>query len=385
MPSLGADMVSGTLVEWRVKAGDAVKRGQIIAEVETDKGAIEVEIFEDGVVDALLVAPGTKVPVGTPLATLRGAAAMPPSPAAPPTAAVPPSGPAGGEVGRGRQVRVSPLARKRAAELGIDPSTLRGTGAGGAVTMADVEAAPVPARAPAPPPPPSPPPPPVEADRSAAMRRAIAAAMSRSKREIPHYYLATDVDVSRLVAWLERRNAAVPVAQRMLPAAPLFKAVALGLKEVPELNGTFLDGAFHPSAAVHLGVAISLRQGGLVAPAIHDADKLGLDELMNALRDLIGRVRGGSIRSSELADPTVTVTNLGDQGVREVFGVIFPPQVAIVGLGRITQRPWVAEGRIEARPVVSATLSADHRVSDGHRGGRFLSAFERLLQEPEKL
>jgi pyruvate dehydrogenase E2 component (dihydrolipoamide acetyltransferase) len=217
------------------------------------------------------------------------------------------------------------------------------------------------------------------------MRRAIGAAMSRSKREIPHYYLATDIELSRMLAWLATHNAGVPVARRMLPAAPLLKAVALALMEVPELNGFFTDGAFHPSEAVHLGIAISLRRGGLVAPAIHDAGHRMVEELMDALRDLIARVRAGTIRSSELADPTVTVSSLGDQGVREVLGVIFPPQVALVGLGRIAERPWVVDGTVQARPVITATLSADHRVSDGHRGGRFLAALDRLLQDPEKL
>jgi pyruvate dehydrogenase E2 component (dihydrolipoamide acetyltransferase) len=366
MPSLGAEMEKGTLVEWRVKPGDAVTRGQIVAVVETDKGTIEVEIFEDGVVDALLVQPGTKVPVGTPLATLRGKGeAPPPRPEA-------------------ERTRASPLARKRAEALGLDLSRVTGTGPGGTVTVADVEAAAA-APAGAAPPVAAVPGKPAEADRQAAMRRAIAAAMSRSKREIPHYYLATDIELSRMLAWLAARNGEIPVARRMLPAAPLLKAVALALKEVPELNGIFVDGAFKPSEAVHLGVAISLRQGGLVAPAIHDAGRRTVEDLMDALRDLITRVRAGTIRSSELADPTVTVSSLGEQGVREVLGVIFPPQVALVGLGKVADRPWVVNGTVQPRPVLTATLSADHRVSDGHRGGRFLAALDRLLQEPEKL
>lgn len=387
MPSLGAEMEKGTLVEWRVKPGDAVTRGQIVAVVETDKGTIEVEIFEDGVVDSLLVEPGTKVPVGTPLAVVRGkgepAAAVAAASAPAPSAAKAPP-PAAPEAGR---TRASPLARKRAEALGLDLGGMTGTGTGGTITVADVEAAAAAGasgaggaagagtgaeKA-------------TEADRQAAMRRAIGAAMSRSKREIPHYYLATDIELSRMLAWLATHNAGVPVARRMLPAAPLLKAVALALMEVPELNGFFTDGAFRPSDVVHLGVAISLRQGGLVAPAIHDAGRRTVAELMDALRDLIARVRAGTIRSSELADPTVTVSSLGDQGVREVLGVIFPPQVALVGLGRIGERPWVVEGAVQARPVITATLSADHRVSDGHRGGRFLAALDRLLQEPEKL
>jgi pyruvate dehydrogenase E2 component (dihydrolipoamide acetyltransferase) len=372
MPLLGADMEAGTLVEWKVRPGDTVTRGQIVAEVETDKGAIEVEIFEDGVVEQLLVPPGCKVPVGTVLATVRGAGETLAPAAAPPPAPRPAvAGAAPGAV-EAHRPRVSPLARKRAADLGVDVSTVAGTGAGGAVTVADVEAAAArpaaPARAAVPP-----------------MRRAIAAAMSRSKREIPHYYLATDIDASRVVAWLAERNAKAPVTERMLVAAPLLKAVALALREAPELNGVFVDGTFRPADAVHLGVAIALRQGGLVAPAIHDAGRLPVDDLMQALGDLIARVRTGGLRSSELADATVTVTSLGDQGVGTVYGVIFPPQVAMVGLGRVTERAWAAGGEVSARPVLTATLAADHRVSDGLLGARFLAALDRLLQRPEAL
>lgn len=143
--------------------------------------------------------------------------------------------------------------------------------------------------------------------------------------------------------------------------------------------------AFQPSEAIHLGVAISLRQGGLIAPAIHDVDKKTLDEIMRDLKDLVKRTRAGVLRSSEISDPTITVTSLGEQGVETVFGVIYPPQVSLVGFGKITQQPWAAEGMLGVRPVIQASLAADHRASDGHRGGRFLAAINRLLQEPEKL
>jgi pyruvate dehydrogenase E2 component (dihydrolipoamide acetyltransferase) len=175
------------------------------------------------------------------------------------------------------------------------------------------------------------------------------------------------------------------VAERLLPAALLLKAVALAAHEVPETNGFFVDGAFCPSEQVHLGVAVSLRGGGLVAPAIHDADRLALGDLMAALRDLVARARRGVLRGSEMRDPTLTVTNLGDQGADGVFGVIYAPQVALAGFGRIVERPWAAGGAVAVRPVVRATLAADHRVSDGHRGGRFLAVVERLLQAPETL
>jgi pyruvate dehydrogenase E2 component (dihydrolipoamide acetyltransferase) len=269
-------------------------------------------------------------------------------------------------------VRASPAARQRARELGVDLAAVAGTGAHGAITIEDVETT---AAAPAGEP----------RDRATEMRRAIAAAMARSKREIPHYYLATDIPLARTSRWLTERNAQRSVTERVLMAVPLLKAVALALKRYPELNGFFRDGAFVPGPGIHLGVAISLRQGGLIAPAIRDVDRKGLDELMRALSDLVGRARALTLRSSEMSDATVTVTNLGDQGVDLVHGVIYPPQVALVGYGKITERPWVEDGKVVVAPVVTASLSADHRASDGHRGALFLIELARLLQDPEKL
>ena len=391
MPILGADMTAGTLIAWRKQVGDRVARGDIIAEVETEKGLIDVEVFVSGVLEHVLVEPGATVPTGTVLASIReDAPSGAPGPAvaapvAPPAAAPSPPMPVAPEPGRGRgpRVRVSPLARKLAATLGIDPTTLRGTGAGGAVTREDVEraaaarpAGPVPAAPPA-------------AARPrmdvARMRQSIAAAMARSKREIPHYYVAHTIDLHRALVWLAEENARRPVTERLLYGVLLIKAVALALHEVPELNGVWRGDRVEPSAAVHVGVAISLRGGGLVAPALHDADRQPLGALMGAFRDLVQRARGGGLRSSELSDATITVTSLGEQGVESVLGIVYPPQVAIVGFGRIVERPWVVDGAIGPRPVVTATLSADHRVSDGHRGGLFLAAVERLLQSPERL
>ena len=377
MPSLGADMEAGTLVEWRVKPGDSVQRGDIVAVVETDKGLVDVETWEGGVIEALVVTPGSKVPVGTVLATMRGPSPQSPSSPAPPAPSEP-------------HLRASPAAKQLARERGVDLATVHGTGPHESITREDVERASRPASAPATAPatiavpPPRPPPAPSDVD-TAAMRRAIAAAMARSKREIPHYYLSTDIDVARTVTWLEAANASRPVTERVLFAALLLKATALAVHEVPEVNGFFVDGAFRASAAVHVGVAISLRQGGLVAPAIHDVDRKTLAEVQSSLRDLVGRVRAGRLRSSEMSDATLTVTNLGDQGVESAFGVIYPPQVALVGFGRVTERPWASGGMLGVRSVVTATLSADHRVSDGHRGGLFLAALGRILQKPEDL
>jgi len=480
MPALGADMTEGTLSEWLLQPGDRVSRGDIVAVVETAKAAIEVECFDSGVVERLLVEPGTTVPVGEPLAVIatsvpeaapvvsplvrhlaaesgvdlatvhgtgpggritradvmaepssgppaaeatgvvepagvveqaapRGSSATapasattppsvtaassattPPSVTAPSSATTPPSaGPATGAAGR--RVRATPLARRLAAEAGVDLATLTGTGAKGAVRAADIRSVldvrPVPS-------PVRPHPAPVQAthpapvaasERQQAMRRATGDLMARSKREIPHYYLSTTVDLAAATRWLRELNLRLPVAERLVPAALLLKAAALAAREVPQLNGFWTASGFTPAPAVHLGVAVSLRGGGLVAPAIHDAADLPVPELMARLRDLVARARGGRLRGSETADPTITVTSLGDQGVEAVFGVIHPPQVALVGLGRVVERPWAAGGMLGVRPVVTATLSADHRASDGATGARYLAALDRLLQRPEEL
>jgi pyruvate dehydrogenase E2 component (dihydrolipoamide acetyltransferase) len=269
---------------------------------------------------------------------------------------------------------------------------VRGTGAQGSVTLADIEAAVRAAPAtpaaglPAAPGPASVAPPATAvSDRQAAMRKAIAAAMSRSKREIPHYYISETIPLARSLDWLQQHNAGLPITERLLSAVLLLKAVAVALQRTPELNGFFQDGQFAPSAAVHAGMAISLRGGGLVAPALHDVGAKSLAQLMRELADLVKRARAGSLRSSEMSDPTITVTNLGEQSVASVFGVIYPPQVALVGLGGISTRPWVEDGEVCARPLLCATLAADHRASDGHRGALFLAELRELLQQPQAL
>ena len=392
LPSLGADMDEGTLLEWKVRPGEAVKKGDVVAVVDTTKAAVEVETWQEGIVGALLIEPGAKIPVGTVIAHFLapgekpGVVPAPLPPKAAPAAAVQPAAPAAPAPAAvpvaqvvavpAERRPVSPAARKRARELGIDADAIPGSGAQGAVTIDDVEkAAKQASAAPAAP----------VIDRVAEMRKAIAAAMSRSKREIPHYYLAETIPMRRAQDWLAAANANRPLTGRILMAAVQLKAVALALGAFPDLNGTWRDGAYQPSAAVHVGVAISLRQGGLVAPGIHDVQDLAIDALMAKLADLVKRARAGSLRSSEFSDPTITVSNLGDTGVESTFPVIYPPQVAIVGFGRVAVRPWVEDGNVVGRPALVATLAADHRVSDGHRGAAFLVELSRRLQEPEKL
>lgn len=428
LPSLGADMDEGTLLEWRVSPGERVARGQVVAVVDTSKAAVDVEIWQDGIVDELLVEPGQKIPVGTVMATLRepgdaegspvtrdvpaaalgtdaekartsiqtpaqgsaqprerSQAAVAEPVSSPPVRPVPSQTPPAESLIAAARHPVSPAARQRGRELEIDVEALQGTGAHGAVTIADVEhaarrasEAPAPdqvamAR------------PPAAGERQAQMRRAIAAAMARAKREIPHYYLAEPVPMALALQWLSQRNAGMPISERILPAALLLKAVALSLARTPELNGFWRNERFEPAGAVHVGVAISLRGGGLVAPAIHDVADKPIARLMHDMSDLVRRARAGSLRSSELSDASITVTNLGDRGVESVAGIIYPPQVALVGFGRIAERAWAQDGGLRVMPVVTASLAADHRVSDGHRGAVFLAALRDCLQRPEEL
>ena len=426
MPSLGADMDEGTVTEWLVKPGDQVRRGDIVAVVDTDKSTIEVEVFETGTIEQILVEEGDKVPVGTVLARIStsAAAAVPPVPvkAPAPTSAEPGAGTTyspvvrhladrlgvdlasvtgtgrGGTVTRkdveraaprrpvgvprGNRVRSSPLARRIAAENGLDLTAVTGRGPGGAVRAADILTGTSAGR-------PSVPDTGSEsrgpAGRMDAMRSATGLLMARSKREIPHYYLSTTIDMGAAVSWLERANGERPVTDRLVPAALLLKATARAAAKSPGINGFFSGDGFDAREEVNLGVAISLRGGGLVAPAICNADQLGLDELMSRLRDLVGRARAGRLRSSEATGATITVTNLGDLGVESVFGVIYPPQVALVGFGKLIERPVARNGLIGVGSLIVCTLSADHRASDGHLGGRFLTEIDHLLQEPEKL
>ena len=418
MPRLGADMTAGKVVEWRKRPGERIKRGDVIAIVETDKANVDVESFVEGVLEKILVQPGDEwLPVGTPLALIGAeAGAEPVAPAAVPTAATPPAEvlvpeavtpaaappvvapfvPSPKELppaaASGERARVSPAARKRALELRLDPSRLAGSGPQGRVTLADIERAAqgeeataqggegtaqggVAQTAPAD----------TVAARQLRMRVAIAAAMARSKREIPHYYLACTIDMKPALDWLTERNAGRPVTERLIYAVLLIKAAALALREVPELNGFWIDQRAQQSEAIHAGIAISLRGGGLVAPALHHADRQSLDDLMRGFQDLVKRARAGSLKSSEVTDPTVTITSLGERGVDAVFGIITPPQLALVGFGTPLERPWVVNGEVVPRPLLTATLSGDHRATDGHRGALYLAALDRLLQQPEAL
>jgi len=377
MPALGADMEEGTVAQWNVAPGSRVKRGDVVAVVETDKGAIDVEIFEDGVVREIVVQPGTKVPVGTVLALIEregepaALAGAPPSPVATAAVSTPPAA---------QRAKISPAARARARELGVDVESLQGTGPGGAITREDVERAARPATAPAAAGPVA-----EEKAGEGGMREAIAAAMSRSKREIPHYYLSLTTDVTPATDWLAARNAAMPVTERLILAALLVKAIALACRDMPAFSGFYREGRYEPSPAVHVGVAVAIRGGGLVAPAIMDTADKPLGALMEDFRGLVMRARAGRLRASELAAPTIILTSLGDSAVDTVFPIIQPPQVAIVGAGAPAIRPWVLDGHVTPRQVITLSLGADHRVTDGRLGAQFLARIAELLATPQQL
>ncbi|KAA9035653.1 2-oxo acid dehydrogenase subunit E2 [Ginsengibacter hankyongi] len=378
MPSLGADMEAGTLVEWLVKPGNPVKRGDIIAVVDTQKGLIDIEVFDEGTISELVIKENEKVPVGTVMALIAS----------------------GKEEGIKKEVikpakkveekiamekivaakaphfiKASPLAKRIAAEKGIELNTIHGTGEDGAITKDDVEKAIVEKMAPK------------EEKKIATaenIRMAVAAAMSKSNREIPHYYLETKVDMSKALSWLAGANKQRSVKQRLLPVVLLIKAVAKALTELPDLNGYWENG-LHQKQDINIGFVVSLRTGGVMIPAIHNADKKTVDELMTSLNDIIPRARAMKLRSSELSESTFTVTSLGEGNVETVYGVIYPPQVALAGFGSIIEQPWAESGMLDVRPVLTITLSADHRASDGATGSRFLMAVKNHLQKPEAL
>ncbi|WP_243978267.1 dihydrolipoamide acetyltransferase family protein [Vibrio natriegens] len=423
MPALGADMRDGTLMEWQIKPGDHVEKGDIIAIIETSKGAIDMESYHTGTITELLIEPDIKLPVGSVIARMASdtpvsndiehtqpvsttadtsqpvaeaeAEELPPY-IAPKTARTSVNEPkptsdtvtdtelskhiseTSPSESQQRQY-ASPVARKSAHLSGIELSTLTGSGPYGAVLLRDL---PKDADSQTPSP----------ADKTKAvrqdispMRQAISDAMSRSKKEIPHYYLALDIDLTKVQIWLAEQNQQREPEQRLLLPAVILNAIARQLVKFPDLNGFYQDGHFTPSTAVNIGNTISLREGGLVIPGILNADQLSVDQTMDALRDLAERSRRGRLRSSEISQTTVTVTSIGERGADSITGVIYPPQVAIIGLGRQRQAPVIRENQIEVGEIMTVTLAADHRVSDGVTGARFLQALAKQLQHPDAL
>lgn len=395
MPNLGADMEAGTLVEWRKQPGEFLNRGDIIADVETQKGLIEIEVFEEGTLETLLVKEGEKVPVGTVLALIndgKGEAKVSEIPSG--EIQKPEVHPIEDRIEKPElqsteRIKISPLARKIAEANRVDISLLKGTGPEGSIVKEDVEKAISEGKKPI-----------QQTEKEIgerketsakpsgpaydAIRMAVAAAMSKSNREIPYYYLEKRMDMSKAMDWMKEANKERPVQKRLLPVALLIKGVAKALDEVPDLNATWENGLQRKNE-INIGFVVSLRSGGIVVPAILQADSKTVDEIMETINDIIPRARAFKLRSSELSQSTFTITSIGEGGADKVFGLIYPPQVGIVGFGEISEQPFAEDGMLGIRPVVDVTLAADHRATDGLIGSRFLAALNKHLQNPEQL
>ncbi len=407
MPSLGSQMIDAKLVQWYVKPGDTVKKGDIIGEIHTEKGLIDIEALEDGIISELRIKEGETVPVGAVMAVIDNDTAKKTESPAEISADMKmkengkSEKPEPGLEKRERpKVKVSPLARRMAEDLQVDLNTITGSGPGGTIHKKDVEAAAAEKQKEKPVKEPEAvekaPPPVTEREMTApekeiappeadSMRKAIAAAMSLANREIPHYYLEKNIDLDRALHWLEETNKKRSINERLLPPMLMLKAVANALTEIPELNGFWKDDALRVAEGIHVGFTIFLRKGGLVIPAILNADTKSLDEIREEFVEMVTRAREGHLRTREMSSATITITSLGERGAEKVYGVIYPPQVALIGFGSITRRPWSVNGAIGIRPVLTVVLAGDHRATDGHSGSRFLEILDEQLQNPDKL
>jgi pyruvate dehydrogenase E2 component (dihydrolipoamide acetyltransferase) len=404
MPQMGADMTEGTVVRWLKKEGDPVERGEIIAEIETDKANVEIEAFESGVFRKLLAQEGDTIAVGEPIAVIAspdedisqyetapaGAKqAAPPksapkaAPAAPAEAdvAAPPAGAARPD---GR-VRASPVARRLAQEMGIDLAQVRGSGPDGRIVRHDVEAARVRAGAPAPRP--------AAAAPAAAgttviemsrIRQTIARRMSQSKREAPHYYVTAEIDMTEAERERHQINDALHRGLHVSINDLIVKASAMALAQHPIFNTWFVDGQVQQHTAINVCVAIALDDG-LIAPAILDCGAKSLREISQASKSLIERAKSGALKPEEYSGGTFTISNLGPYDVETLIAIIQPPQAAILGVGSVREMPVVRGGQVVVAKMMKAALSADHRVTDGAQGAQFLHEIRRLLENPAAL
>ncbi|MHB1219526.1 MAG: pyruvate dehydrogenase complex dihydrolipoamide acetyltransferase [Alphaproteobacteria bacterium] len=429
MPALSPTMTEGAVAKWHKKEGDAVKSGDVIAEVETDKATVEVEASDDGVMGKIVVPEGTKgvkvndviavlleegesaasIKGGAPPAPKAPAAAAPaptPAPAPQPQAAPAPAPPAPKPAappranGGGERIFASPLARRMAEKAGIDLSTLKGSGPHGRVVKSDIDAArgQAPAAAPAPkagqavaPQAKAPAPAPTAGLPSftevphTTMRKVIAQRLAQSKREAPHFYLSMDCQIDKLLALRKELNgrpsAEGPHGYKLSVNDFVLRAVALAMKKVPAANASWTETAVRLFHGVDISVAVAIPNG-LITPVIRGAEGKGLAEISNEMKALAEKARAGKLTPEEYQGGTVSVSNLGMYGVREFAAVINPPQGCILAVGVGEQRPVVKDGAIAIATVMTCTLSVDHRVVDGAVGAEFLGAFKQLIEDP---
>ena len=422
MPKLADTMTEGTVVKWRVKEGDKISSGDVIAEVETDKATMEMEAFDDGILHKLLVSTGQKVPCGTPIAILLGKNEKAPEngaepavdskPAAKAETEPKPAGDAkpepksagstsapsvsGGSTGRshaaipgsGARVKASPLAKKIAASKGVNLSKITGTGPAGRIIARDVDAAeaapsggggssvPVVPSIPA-----------GENDTViplSGMRRVIAERLLSSKTHLPHFYLTVEVDAGPLMKLRSEANAAAESsgAAKLTVNDFVLKAVVVAAVKVPLVNASFAGDSIIQYGAVNLSVAVAVEEG-LVTPVIRDAQKKSLREISEAVKDLAGRARNKKLKPDEYGGGTITVSNLGAYGIDQFCAIINPPQALILAIGAIVKKPVVGPGdSIVVGQRMNITLSSDHRVVDGAVGANYLGELKKLLESP---
>ncbi|MSO55035.1 MAG: pyruvate dehydrogenase complex dihydrolipoamide acetyltransferase [Rhodospirillales bacterium] len=428
MPALSPTMTEGTLTRWLKKEGETVSSGDALAEIETDKATMEIEAADDGVLGRILVnaaTPGVKVndvialllAEGEDKAALDSAAkaqpqlaAKAPTPAAAapakapaPAAAAPmpakpqQAAPTSQPVRRNTpksdgRIFASPLAKRLAAQAGVDLSQVQGSGPHGRILKRDIEQAPTGSRAVATRSAPMPERPHAIAfgDRAYAdvphtsMRKAIAKRLSESKRTIPHYYLTIDCEIDAMLALRKELNAKSPKGEGAYKLSVndfVVRAVALSLRKMPNVNVSWGDDAMRFYKTVDVSVAVALPNG-LITPIVRDADNKGLAAINGEVRDLAERARQGKLAPEEYEGGSFTISNLGMYGIKEFAAVINPPQSAILAIGAGEQRPVVKKGVLAIATVMSCTLSADHRAVDGAVGAEFMSHFRRLIEEP---
>ena len=406
MPQMGYDMQQGTVVRWRKKEGDAVARGEVIAEIETDKATVEFEAYTSGVLRRIVVDEGVAIPVGELIAIITDpdepipddlAAALTSSqaannvaepaaqaqePTAPTSTQVPPAQPSAVEP---RETRASPIARRLARENGVDLSLVTGTGPGGRIVEQDVlafaeaPAAAGPAAADA-----SPGAPPAQREDLSRMRQAIARVTSDSKRDAPHFYVTADVDMTKAMALRRDTNDALAGGVRVSVNDLVIKAAAIALKRYPKFNAFYRDDHLQMNPGINIGIAIAL-EAGLIVPGVSGCESKSLVEIAAASRDLIARANSGSLRNEEYSGTTFSISNLGMFDVDSFAAIIFPPHAAVLAVGTVKEQPVVRDGELAVAQVMKATVSVDHRVADGAEAAQFLVEIKNLLESPVRL
>ena len=395
MPKMGYDMQEGTVVRWHKKEGDAVARGEVIAEIETDKATVEFEAYTAGVLRKIVVGEGVVIPVGDLIAVITDPdealpddlAAPPAVPAAPEhgtatTAAPAPPSPDSGQAQASPpgEVRASPIARRLAREQGLDLSLVTGTGPGGRIVEQDVlsfaEAPSAPAAAPAALAPEN-----VDLSR---MRQAIARVTVDSKRDAPHFYLTTDVDMTKAMDLRRDTNDAVAGETRVSVNDLIIKAAAIALKRYPKFNAFYRGDHLQMNPGINIGIAIAL-EAGLIVPGINGCESKSLVEIAAASKDLIARANDGTLRNEEYSGTTFSISNLGMFDVDSFAAIIFPPHAAVLAVGKVKEQAVARDGELAVAQMMKATVSVDHRVADGAEAAQFLVEVKNLLENPVSL